>query len=106
MNATPVKKPRLFDGRIEKRLAMSITVYLAGSSDHLAREQAVTENISPHGARVISKRYWPPGEEVILARGGEFPQIGRVIYCEKTNHFCVGIEFPDRSLKWGDYLRT
>ena len=106
MNGTPPQKrpqQRVSDGRMEKRLRTSVTVYLARSSDARAREQTVTENISPHGARVVSKQYWRPGEEVILAPEGKFPQVGRVVYCEKTgDHFCLGLEFPGHSLKW-DY---
>lgn len=89
---------RLFGGRIEKRLKVSVTVYLDA-----AREQTVTENVSPHGARVISKQSWRSGEKVILAPTGQSPQVGRVIYCEKMgDHFCVGLEFPGRSVRWED----
>lgn len=89
---------RPFGGRIEKRLKVSVTVYLDA-----AREQTVTENVSPHGARVISKRSWRSGEQVTLAATGQLPQVGRVVYCEKMgNHFCLGLEFSGRSLRWED----
>jgi hypothetical protein len=100
---------RLFDGRIEKRLTMSVSVYLASLSEPRARERTVTENVSPHGARVTSKRSWRSAEEVLIAPlTGEFPHVGRIVYCEaKTGgHFCLGVEFLDRSVKWGDYPRT
>ncbi len=67
----------LFDGRVEKRLATSIPVYLASLADPRARERTVTENISLHGARVIRKRSWRSGEEVLISPlTGEFPQVG------------------------------
>ena len=105
MNGTAYRgrNQRLFDGRIEKRLPTSVPVYLASLAEPRARERTLTENVSPHGARVISKRSWRSGEETLMTPlTGEFPQVGRVIYClPKTGHrFCLGIEFPARTVKW------
>jgi len=97
---------RLFDGRIEKRLPTPVPVYLAPLEDPRTRERTLTENVSPHGARVISKRSWQPDEEsLITPLTGEFPQVGRVVYCSPlTGHrFCLGMEFPDRAVNWGDH---
>ncbi len=97
---------RLFDGRLEKRLATSVPVYLASLADPRDRERTVTENVSPHGARVISKRSWRSGEKVLITPlTGEFPQVGRVIYClpKGGDRFCLGVEFPDRTVKWGEH---
>src|SRR5260370_12012964 len=98
---------RLFDGRLEKRLTMSVPVYLPSLGEHSARERTVTENVSPHGARVISKRSWRPGEEALIAPlTGEFPQVGTVVYSRRKNgggRFCLGVEFLDRSVKWENY---
>jgi len=96
-------KQRLFDGRIEKRLPTSVPVYLASLDEPRARERALTENVSPHGARVVSQRSWRSGEESLIAPlTGEFPQVGRVIYCLPTarQRFCLGVEFPSRAVKW------
>jgi len=101
-----IPNQRLFDGRVEKRLATSIPVYLASLADPRARERTVTENISPHGARVISKRSCRSGEEVLISPlTGEFPQVGRVIYCSPRtgDGFCLGVEFPDRTVKWDNH---
>jgi len=98
---------RLFDGRLEKRLTMSVPVYLASLGEPRARERTVTENVSPHGARVISKRSWRSGEEALIAPlTGEFPQVGTVIYSRRKNgggRFFLGVEFLDRSVKWENY---
>ena len=93
---------RLFDGRLEKRLATSVPVYLASLADPRDRERTVTENVSPHGARVISKRSWRSGEKVLITPlTGDFPQVGKVIYCMPVGErFCVGVEFPTRAVKW------
>jgi hypothetical protein len=91
--------------RIEKRLPTLIPVYLASLEDRHTRERTLTENVSPHGARVISKRSWRRGEETLITPStGEFQRVGRVIYCLPTveDRFCLGIEFPDRAVKWGE----
>ena len=100
---------KLFHGRIEKRLPASVPVYLTGSGEPRSGEQTTTENVSPHGARTISKRLWRAGEEALIAPlTGAFPQGGRVVYCEQKTegHFCLGLEFLARPVNWGNYSRT
>jgi hypothetical protein len=95
--------------RIEKRLPAMIPVFLARLRDPRNRELTATENISPHGARIISKRSWRPGEGSIITRTvGGFAQAGRVIYCLPIAGFgfCLGIEFPDRAVNWEEHSST
>ena len=101
------RKPnnRLFDGRIERRLPASVPVYLGSLEDPRTPERTLTENVSPHGACVLSKRSWQPGEEsLITPLNGECPQLGRVIYClpKERDRFYLGIEFLDRTVNWCD----
>ena len=108
MNGTHRRRPnnRHFDGRIEKRLPTPVPVYLASLDEPRARERTLTENVSPHGARVVSKRSWRSGEESLVTfLTGEFPQVGRVIYCvpKAGDRFSLGVEFPDRMVKWGEH---
>src|SRR5216684_3136101 len=86
MNGAHSRRPnRLFNGRIEKRFPTSVPVYLASLEEPRSRERTLTENVSPHGARVISQRFWQSGEEsLITPLTGEFRQVGRVIYCLPT----------------------
>ncbi len=105
MNGSARRMPnqRLFDGRIEKRLPNSVPVYLATPEDPRTRERTLTENVSPHGARVVSKRSWRFDEEpLITPLTGEFPQVGKVIYClpKARDRFCIGVEFRARAVKW------
>ena len=107
MNGAHRRSPnnRRLDGRIEKRLPTSVPVYLASLDEPRARERTLTENVSPHGVRVISQRSWRSGEgSLISPLTGEFPQVGRVIYCvpKAGDCFCVGVEFQDRMAKWGE----
>jgi hypothetical protein len=113
MNGTSQRRrpnQSLLDGRIEKCLSMSVPVYLASLREPRARERTVTENVSPHGARIISKRRWRADEEALVtSKTGESPEVGTVVYSRRKNgggRFCLGLEFPDRSVKWGDYART
>jgi hypothetical protein len=103
------RNQRLFDGRIEKRVPSSLPIYLASPEEPRARERTLTENVSPHGARVISQRSWQSGEKsLITPLTGEFPQIGRVIYClpKAGDRFSVGVEFPNRRVKWEEHSRV
>ncbi len=80
MNGAHRRRPnRHFNGRIEKRLPTLVPVYLASLEEPRSRERTLTENVSPHGARVISQRFWQSGEEsLITPLTGEFRQVGRV----------------------------
>ncbi len=97
---------RLYNGRIEKRFPTAVAVYLASLEEPRVRERTLAENVSPHGARLISKRSWRPGEEsLITPLAGEFPQVARVIYCvpKTAGRFYVGVEFTTRAVKWDDH---
>jgi hypothetical protein len=103
------RNKRLFDGRFEKRLQTSVPVYLATLDNPRTRERTLTENISPHGARVISKRFWQAGQgSLITPSAGGFAQVGRVIYCMPMDgyRFCLGIEFRERAVKWSERSST
>ena len=96
---------RLFEGRLEKRLPTSVPVYLTPLEDPRAPERTLTENVSPHGARIVTRRYWRAGEEpLITPLTGEFPRVGRVIYClpKTQDRFCLGVEFLDRTVRWSE----
>ena len=46
------------DGRMEKRVQLAVPVDLLISEEMLIAERVVTVNVSPHGARVVTKRHW------------------------------------------------
>ena len=102
---TQRKNPRLksFDARIEKRVPLPVQVYLASLAEPRARERTVTEDVSPHGARVLTSRYWQPGEVPLLTSLiGEYPQHARIVYCvpQPNGGYCVGINFEGSAFKW------
>ena len=93
-----------FDARIEKRDPLPVQVYLASLEEPRARERTVTEDVSPHGARVLTKRYWQPDEvPLVTPLMGDFPKHARVVYCDsrpKGGGYCVGIKFEGPTFKW------
>ena len=48
-------------GRFEKRIARAVTVEIRPADEGMPKERTLTENVSPHGARVLMEREWRPG---------------------------------------------
>jgi PilZ domain len=95
------------DGRIEKRIPMGIPVYLVGLKKPRTAERVLTENVSPHGARVVTKRRSQPGEDQwITPLSGQFQLPAQVIYCQPlaNGDYCVGLDFRGRPVNWEDEL--
>jgi hypothetical protein len=95
-------------GRMEKRLPIAIVVRLARALDEPANgaELTYTDNVSAHGARVISRRAWQSGDVVqITSLKDETTISGKVIYCQKLpdDRYCIGLNFKDRRLTWSAY---
>lgn len=97
------------DGRIEKRLWTEIPLRLFGADFRSVLERTATVNVSPHGARVRTKRAWPHNEQIgvgSLASG--FNMRARVIYCEPQGNgdFCLGLEFRPSYVDWQLFARS
>jgi PilZ domain-containing protein len=91
------------DGRIEKRIPRGIPVYLVSLKKPRTVERVLTENVSPHGARVVTKRHWQQGEDHwITPLSGQFQWPAQVIYCHPlaNGDFCVGLDFRGRPVNW------
>jgi hypothetical protein len=103
------RRKLLFDGRIEKRSPTVVPVHLTTTNEPRFSERAVTRNVSPHGARLVTKRLWQPREDLFLTPlTGEFPQPARVVYCQPRGRggFYVGVIFPVRAVRWPDSAHT
>jgi hypothetical protein len=64
---------------------------------------ALTENVSPRGARIVTKRFRKPGELCELASlTGGFYMAARVVYCERlaNRNYCIGLELQDYQQDW------
>ena len=91
------------DGRNEKRVPMAIPVCLVVAEKRLVADQAVTVNVSAHGARVLTRRRWQPEEQPRLASSsGELRTPAKIVYCEPLTdgHFCVGLQFLSTIMDW------
>jgi hypothetical protein len=91
------------EGRIEKRVGMEIPVRLVASERMSVVEKVVTVNVSPHGARVITKRRWRTDDHVgIASLAGDLRVQARVVYCHPQGHdnFYVGLEFRRSFFEW------
>jgi hypothetical protein len=67
------------------------------------KEKTYTDNVSPHGARVFSKWFWQPGEQVeVTTLKEESSMYGEVTYCQRLDNdrFCIGLKFQDRPVVW------
>ena len=95
-----------FDGRMEKRLPMAIVVHLTNSHDQAEPEVTYTDNVSAHGARVVSRRSWQAGDSAqVTSLKDKTTLFGKVVYCQKLpdNRYCIGLNFNDRGVTWSAY---
>lgn len=95
------------DGRIEKRVPMAVPVDLVIAEEMLVAERVVTVNVSPHGARVVTKRRWRAEEQPWLASLTSYFRLqGSVVYCQPLTNgdFCVGLKFRASFIDWGNRL--
>lgn len=86
-------------GRSEKRTPAELAVVLSRAHKELFKERVVTENVSSHGLRVVTKRVWPPGTRILVSFAGEnIDEQARVVYCQRLTKgkFAVGIRFSTK----------
>jgi hypothetical protein len=87
--------------RLEGRNPAAVPLYLTGDARQVLAEPAFTENVSTHGARIVTRRRWSPGERVqVESARWNFRSTARVAYCEAlpSGEFAVGLEFLNSSM--------
>lgn len=94
-------------GRMEGRKRTGVAVELSSLSDPPVFEITSTENISTHGARIVTKSSWQAHEPVSLkSLQGDLRSRARIVYCEsldelqQENRFAVGVELVSPSGSW------
>lgn len=98
-----------FDGRIEKRLAIALVVQLTQAQDGLSPprlELTFTENISAHGACVVSSRPWRRWELMdVTSVKDHVTRRVKAIYCQKRPdaRYSIGLRFTDHAVAWSTY---
>jgi hypothetical protein len=103
MNKTMPHGKKFVFHRAERRIPMEIPVQIDGHRQAPGSESTFTENVSAHGARVVSVRRWEQGEPLVFAsRTGEFRSPARVAYCQplQGDGFAIGVEFLEPKGRW------
>lgn len=83
-------------GRVESRTVTNTVASLETAEEPVISETVVLENISEHGARVITRRGWPAGKRVIIRdQLVNFRAAAEVVYCapHSPQRFAVGVKF-------------
>jgi hypothetical protein len=81
--------------RFEPRLPLSVRVDLCSLDFRHRAHEAITENVSPHGARVVSSEPWKLNDRLnVHSLGGDFRARARVVYCDAlgVNSFAIGLQ--------------
>ena len=95
-------------GRMEKRIPIALVVHLAPPRQESANraELTYTDNVSAHGACIVSTRSWRPGELAeVTSLKDETTLRGKVIHCQKRSddRYCVGLNFLGHTISWVNY---
>jgi len=93
---------------MEKRIPVAIVVHLAHADNHNSEgfELTFTDNISAHGACVVSARPWKRGEGAdVTSLNDRITLRGRVAYCYQRDdkRYNVGLDFRQREVTWKPY---
>ena len=100
----------LYWHNMEKRLPIAMLVNLApaqvdGSN---GTELTYTNNVSAHGACVVSDHPWQPGEIAqVTSFLDHIAMRGKVVYCRKhgDDQFAIGLSFQNSAVVWSIYLK-
>src|SRR5260370_17895291 len=73
-------------GRVEKGVALAVPLRLACQEHPGYVEGTHTENVSPFGARVVTRHKWRPDEQLLVSSPqGDFSSPARVVYCQQLH---------------------
>jgi hypothetical protein len=89
--------------RLESRKSVSTRVDLCSLDMRQRIQECLTENVSMHGARVVSSKPWKRNERLnVYAVPGDFRARARVVYCEPLgmNSFAIGLKLLAATGKW------
>jgi len=84
-------------GRSEKRIAKAVEVTGYRSDGSSLPEGTFTENVSTHGARIVTVAKLEPGGTIEIQSPYGFRVQSRVVYCQPLfgGKFAAGLEFQD-----------
>jgi hypothetical protein len=91
------------DVRSEQRISANEPVQLSSMHQPSVSESTRTQNISPHGARVITHEIWRPGSSLLISSlRSDFWAEARVVYWRSfaSSIFAIGLEFLLQAGNW------
>ena len=85
----------LAEQRMEARIPTRVGLELSGPDEPLIYEITFTENVSRHGARVVTKRSGSPNDSVLVKLPQSLSCRARITYCQhlKGDEFAMGLQF-------------
>jgi len=91
-------------GRVEKRLPINVPIWIT-SFDHPGPfERAMTENISPVGARIIAPSGWQPSQGVVVFCSLGCIANAQVVYSQQlssdTKQYAEGVRLQSVPRGW------
>jgi hypothetical protein len=89
--------------RSEERVPLAVRVDLCSLNVRHPAKEGLTENISAHGARVVSSHPWKLNDRLNLwCLPGDFRARARVVYCEPLGRrsYAVGLQLLASSGEW------
>lgn len=95
----------LQSGRVHTRVSLALPVKLVDPQEPKVPEDAITENVSPEGARVLVRAPKQPDTALFLhSLTHGFRTSVRVVYCEPLSggEFGVGLQLRGASVKWAE----
>jgi hypothetical protein len=81
--------------RLDERLPLKVSVNLCSLDIRQRPQDGVTENVSAHGARVVSGSPWKKNERLnVRSLPGDFRARARVVYCVPLgrDEFAIGLQ--------------
>jgi len=89
--------------RLETRSPVAVRVDLWSLDIRQRAQECVTENVSTHGARVVSNKPWKLNQRLnVHSLPGDFRARARVVYCEPlgVNSFAIGLQLLAATGHW------
>lgn len=89
--------------RLEDRIPLTVRVDLCSLDVRQRAQEGLTENVSAHGARVVSSKPWKPDERLnVHSLPGDFRARARVIYCVPLGRdsFAIGLQLLAAAGNW------
>jgi len=88
---------------LKSALPRAVTVELLRLDESQQTKRAVTENVSPRGARIVTDWHRAPGKHLLVSAPKEgVKSLARVVYCQRmeSTKFAVGLQLVVRVEEW------